>query len=467
MTKKSLILCVSLVLTLALGLGGTLAFLTDTDAKVNTFTMGNVNIKLEEDYEDDSTLMPGVEVTKAAGIRNVGTNDAYVFMTVAVPAVEDEAIVVPAFAAGYEDSWNELAALPIELEGENYLLYTFLYNDALEAGASTGNLLSAIKLDQHVDYNPIDGHYALVDGGVVTELTNALDAGKVYVNAFAIQTNGFDSAENAYDAYLGQWTADGKLSSKQILLPVVAEAPQPEPLPTPDAIVNSQEELTAAIADSANQVIHLGTPGTYTLPAMYNREITITGTADTVIDMTTAKNASGCDLTFQGVTLDYSAASTYVGLQHAANVTYKDCTINGRMFLYAPTESFDRCVFNTNGDYAIWTYSSKDVTFNDCTFNTTGKAILVYNEISAANFVANVNVNRCTFNDNGGIDGKAAVETGSIANNTATSNKYNLTFVDTTVNGFDMNNSTHVEFGNKNSMDHDHLNVVIDGVDVY
>ena len=45
MKKSKLFLILALVLSLAVGLGGTLAYLTDTDEAVNVMTLGNVQIE--------------------------------------------------------------------------------------------------------------------------------------------------------------------------------------------------------------------------------------------------------------------------------------------------------------------------------------------------------------------------------------------------------------------------------------
>ncbi|MBR3905599.1 MAG: SipW-dependent-type signal peptide-containing protein, partial [Clostridia bacterium] len=44
MKKSTLIMILSLVLAVALGVGGTLAYLTDDDGDVNVMTVGNVQI---------------------------------------------------------------------------------------------------------------------------------------------------------------------------------------------------------------------------------------------------------------------------------------------------------------------------------------------------------------------------------------------------------------------------------------
>ena len=109
--------------------------------------------------------------------------------------------------------------------------------------------------------------------------------------------------------------------------------------------------------------------------------------------------------------------------------------------------------------YSIWTWGGTDVTFEGCTFNTNGKAILLYGRATASN-PTNLVVNNCTFNDrNSGAAGKAAIEIGNDYNAT-----YTLTVKNATVNGFaDGKNTGSKLWANKNSMDAAHLTVTIDG----
>ena len=51
--RKLLLVAVALMMVAILGFGGTLAYLTDTDHQVNTFTTGNVAIDLYEDFDND------------------------------------------------------------------------------------------------------------------------------------------------------------------------------------------------------------------------------------------------------------------------------------------------------------------------------------------------------------------------------------------------------------------------------
>ena len=95
MTKKrfvAILLCVTLVALAAIG--ATFAYLTDTKTVNNTFTMGNVAIKLDETNVNDPTgdrvtsnaysVYPGAVVTKDPIVHNTGKNAAYIRATVNV-----------------------------------------------------------------------------------------------------------------------------------------------------------------------------------------------------------------------------------------------------------------------------------------------------------------------------------------------------------------------------------------------
>ena len=95
MTKKrfvAILLCVTLVALAAIG--ATFAYLTDTKTVDNTFTMGNVAIKLDETNVNDPegarvtsneyNVYPGAVVTKDPIVHNTGKNAAYIRATVNV-----------------------------------------------------------------------------------------------------------------------------------------------------------------------------------------------------------------------------------------------------------------------------------------------------------------------------------------------------------------------------------------------
>ena len=92
-------------------------------------------------------------------------------------------------------------------------------------------------------------------------------------------------------------------------------------------------------------------------------------------------------------------AVNYQGFIRIDNTVVNNCVIDGKTFYWGyKSAEFKNTTFNApGGDYAIWTYSSPTMTFNDCTFNCAGKAINVYTDYGAGKNDITVNVNNCTF----------------------------------------------------------------------
>ena len=202
-----------------------------------------------------------------------------------------------------------------------------------------------------------------------------------------------------------------------------------------------------------------------------SRDITFVGDGTQTVDVaskaTSAEGAKhlnyqrGSTLTFENLIIE-NGTDTYDGIV-CDELIYKNCTIKGVTTLYGKA-TFINCVFENDmaNQYSIWTWGGTDVTFEGCTFNTNGKAILLYGQATEAK-PTNLVVKNCTFNDRkNGAAGKAAIEIGNDYNAT-----YTLTVENTTVNGFaDGKNTGSKLWANKNSMDAAHLTVTIDGTKV-
>ncbi len=159
--------------------------------------------------------------------------------------------------------------------------------------------------------------------------------------------------------------------------------------------------------DAGETNILLG-EGTYTLSSVTNKSLTIGGIgAKSVLDCSNAIALSGCDLTFENLTIE-SSTQYYVGLQHIAEATYRNCTIKNTIFLYAPS-TFEGCTFKaaSNG-YSVWTYASTKTTFTDCTFNNDKKAILVFHDCNPT--TCELYITDCTFTATDQTTDKAAIE---------------------------------------------------------
>ena len=102
-------------------------------------------------------------------------------------------------------------------------------------------------------------------------------------------------------------------------------------------------------------------------------------------------------ITFRNMTLQ-SAKADYLGFIRANNTVVENCIINGKTFYWGYTSAtFRNTTFNCPfGDYALWTYSSPTMTFDTCTFNSSGKVINVYTDFGAGKNDIIVNFKGCT-----------------------------------------------------------------------
>lgn len=104
-------------------------------------------------------------------------------------------------------------------------------------------------------------------------------------------------------------------------------------------------------------------------------------------------------VTFKNMTLR-SGNANYLGFIRPDQTVVDHCIINGKTFYWGYTSAvFTDTTFNApSKDYAIWTYSSPTMIFDNCTFNTTGKAINVYADHEAGSHDIRVYFNNCTVN---------------------------------------------------------------------
>lgn len=106
-------------------------------------------------------------------------------------------------------------------------------------------------------------------------------------------------------------------------------------------------------------------------------------------------------VTFKNMTL-HSDKADYMGFIRADHTVVENCDIDGKTFYWGYTSAvFKDTTFNAPaGDYAIWTYSSPTMTFDNCTFNASGKVINVYTDYGANKQNITVNFENCTVNSN-------------------------------------------------------------------
>lgn len=213
MTKKrfvAILLCVTLVALAAIG--ATFAYLTDTKTVDNTFTMGNVAIKLDETNVNDPTgdrvtsnaysVYPGAVVTKDPIVHNTGKNAAYIRATVNVSNWMNLcAAYYPDFKETYpNDGYKAALNLLVGELGEGWSVvgvtagdtftigqfdakFILKYEGALAAGADTTAMFQTVTIPAGIDNANTDSFSG------------------VTVVAQAIQADGFDTWEAAFAAY--------------------------------------------------------------------------------------------------------------------------------------------------------------------------------------------------------------------------------------------------------------------------
>lgn len=184
-------------------------------------------------------------------------------------------------------------------------------------------------------------------------------------------------------------------------------------LPVASSVVSTSEELVAAIA-AANDgdTITLG-EGEFTTYGNTSPKKSLTfvgagtGTVWTIGNLSKDVKGEGngdcsfddCEtITFKNMTLKVDNKN-YRGFIRINHTVVENCTLEGRTAYWGyETAKFVGSTFTApEGDYALWDYSTKDMSFDGCKFNISGKGVHVYVEAgNAGEATRTVEVNNCT-----------------------------------------------------------------------
>lgn len=208
MKKKTIALALVLVMVFGATLGGTFAYLTSTDTVTNTFTVGNVQIKLDEAQANpDGSLVANADRVKANSYKLLpghtynkdpmvtvlkNSESAYIKMTVTfTEAAELDAIFAADGGAdltsifkGY-DRTNWIAKGDTKDAQNNTRTYEFWYKEAVAAPEGD------VALDALFDS-------ITVPGSITNEQLATIEGMTITVNAYAIQADGFKDAADAW-----------------------------------------------------------------------------------------------------------------------------------------------------------------------------------------------------------------------------------------------------------------------------
>ena len=213
---KALLVVACALLLVAASVFGTMAYLTSTDTVTNTFTVGKVKITLDEAQvgtdgkaltgnnaarvkTNSYKLMPGHKYDKDPVVTvKAGSEESYVRQIVTVTF--GKALAEPQLATklddiftGYSQKWVRNGAPVVKTEGEGdnvHTVITYEYRYNTTVSAPNGD----VKLD------------ALFTNIEVPEdwtNENLAAFGNININivAHAIQADGFESADKAWEAF--------------------------------------------------------------------------------------------------------------------------------------------------------------------------------------------------------------------------------------------------------------------------
>jgi len=225
MKKKFFVTALAMIMIVTAIAGASLAYLTDTDSADNVFTVGNVKIDLYENFKDGSKLLPGVydaekkvwnnAVTKEVFVTNIGSEDVYVRVHIAIPAILDDVtdansdlLHFDVDPESYDDGlWSRNKTVdganePEEVGDRNmytatiknveYNVYVVTYKTALASEEETCSAMSRVYLDSKVN------------GEKIAEINQVLgEKWSILVIAEGVQAAGFTDAFQALNTAFG------------------------------------------------------------------------------------------------------------------------------------------------------------------------------------------------------------------------------------------------------------------------
>ena len=235
-------------------------------------------------------------------------------------------------------------------------------------------------------------------------------------------------------------------------------------------LVSTDDELAEAVkTEGAN--VKLAANTTFAIPTTIAKGVTILGTDKTSVLDVKASTGYNQDVyymenvTFKGLTIDgtQKTEGRYLGFKHSTNLKFEDCELKGEMTLYADVCTFTNCTFTqTSYQYCIFTYGCQKPTFTDCTFNTVGKAVKVFNE---DNNSTEATFNNCNFIATS-VKDKAAI---TIDDSKLSNSSFTVYINGCTQSGFttgeNLKKSYFYDVEHNKDTKANHTTVVIDGVE--
>ena len=164
--KRYVIAALAALLSLGLISGATFAYFTDNENTTNTLTVGKIDIDLEEpswpgnDSDETKELVPNEKVPKDPQVKNVGINDAIIYVTFNSPLIDCENCVVNDDGSAYVNNTSEpyIELIRFYKNGEEGFsdkwtilrhergVYLAVYNEKVPAGGTTDAIFDTIQI---------------------------------------------------------------------------------------------------------------------------------------------------------------------------------------------------------------------------------------------------------------------------------------------------------------------------------
>jgi len=434
--KKTLLMSLCIMLCASLAIGGTMAYLSDTDSDVNVMTLGSVKIEqIEQERDENGELVeftqakplypavyPGSNtsdsipwadadkwavandeawkvvtenenvVDKFVTVKNTGKSDAYVRTLIAYEGAAingtDIHVVHNAVTSSNAAVAGEFAATDyienVVIDGVRYDIIVYTYKNALGAGETTIPSLKQLYMDHTCNNAEVEAYGDTYDVLVVSQAVQTAGfAPELDANGNVVKT----AAEVALDDAFGDISA-----TNHPWLNGIEDAP---------VVVTNAEELQKALDEAEEgDTIVLGADITADIK-MTKNNITIDGTGHKLTGAVDLNKA-------EGTTLENIKLNGAVKLNGAKETTLKKITFDAA-YAEMAYDGKGNTRFNAlilSGDATKSGVGARGLTIDNCTFegkyDAGGTTIAFNDQGRSTGQSGNITIKNCTFATEGG-----------------------------------------------------------------
>lgn len=191
MKKKLLALVLVVALAATAVIGGTLAYFTDTEKATNTFTVGNVDIKLTEDkwVQSNAKLIPGRVIEKNPTITLENDSErAYTFMEVKLS--DDFAELLSKYAAFKGLNLTDAAD---QMELINAWFVSAVKPKIMKPDLNNKSVILGVLSPKNPGESVTYFDKVTVPADLEGDLIKEDGTYEIYITAYAIQAEGFEN----------------------------------------------------------------------------------------------------------------------------------------------------------------------------------------------------------------------------------------------------------------------------------